>query len=61
LKPRPQGIAKSVTVVTDDALMPQGGETRFEIRHRSGVKAFAVEEDAEFIVLAGSQALKDTD
>ena len=40
---------------------PDASDVRFEIRHRSGVKAFAVEEAGEFIVLAGSQALKDTD
>lgn len=33
---------------------------QFEIRHRSGVKALAVEEGGEFVVLAGSQALRDT-
>jgi hypothetical protein len=36
------------------------GDITFEIRHRSGVSAQAVEEDGEFIVLEGSQALKDT-
>jgi hypothetical protein len=34
-------------------------ELRFEIRHKSGVKAFATEEDSEFIVLENSEALKD--
>ncbi len=36
------------------------GEVTFEIRHRSGVSAEAVEEDGEFVVLEGSEALKDT-
>ncbi len=31
----------------------------FEIRHKSGVKARAVEQDGEFYVMPGSQALKD--
>jgi hypothetical protein len=30
------------------------------MRHKSGVTAFAIEQDNEFIVLADSQALKDT-
>ena len=34
-------------------------EIMFEIRHKSGVKAHATEVDGEFIVLAGSQALKE--
>jgi hypothetical protein len=36
------------------------GEVRFEIRHRSGVQAEAVEEDGEFVVLEGSEALSGT-
>jgi hypothetical protein len=35
-------------------------EVIFEIRHKSGVRAKAVQENDEFVVLAGSQALKDT-
>ena len=55
LKPKPRAtkIAPSEGAVTD--------EPRFEFRHKSGVKAFAVEEDGEFVVLEGSQALKDTE
>jgi hypothetical protein len=34
-------------------------ETRFEIRHKSGVRATGLEEEGEFIVLQGSEALKD--
>jgi Domain of unknown function (DUF4357) len=34
-------------------------QVRFEIRHESGVKAYAIENNGEFVVLAGSQALKD--
>jgi hypothetical protein len=36
------------------------GDVRFEIRHKSGVKAEAVEEDGEFVVLEGSEALRAT-
>jgi hypothetical protein len=32
---------------------------QFQIHHRSGVKAYAIETDGEFVVLTGSQALKD--
>jgi hypothetical protein len=53
LKPRPRATAKPAS-----APVPEN-ETRFEIRHKSGVKAFAVEEDGEFVVLEGSEALKD--
>lgn len=35
-------------------------ETQFEMRHKSGLQASAIERDGEFVVLAGSQALKDT-
>ena len=61
LKPRPQAIAKIAAVASEETGPSPGPETRFEIRHRSGVKALAVEEAGEFVVLAGSQALKDTD
>jgi hypothetical protein len=61
LKPRPQGGVKIGVASSDAAETTQGAETHFEIRHRSGVRAFAVEGDGEFIVLAGSQALKDTE
>ena len=53
LKPRPVATRKP----TGSA--PEAGEVRFEIRHKSGVKATGVEEDGEFIVLEGSEALKD--
>lgn len=52
--PQPAGTEAAGTVVGSG---PNG--VRFEIRHRSGVKAFAVENEAEFVVLSGSQALKD--
>ncbi len=56
LKPKPRIASVSVTV--EDVT---SGEVRFEIRHKSGVKALAVEADGEFIILEGSEALKDTD
>jgi hypothetical protein len=39
---------------------PQPYAGQFEIRHKSGVKAAAVEQDGEFYVMPGSQALRDT-
>lgn len=53
LKPRPVSATKAAGQATtlDD--------TRFEIRHKSGVKATGVEEEGEFVVLQGSEALKD--
>jgi hypothetical protein len=56
LKPRPQGVVKDGTVVSGTP----STEIRFEVRHKSGVKAIAVEEEGEFVVLEGSEALKDT-
>ncbi len=53
LKPRPFATTKPTGSV------PEAGEVRFEIRHKSGVKAAGVEEEGEFIVLKGSEALKD--
>jgi hypothetical protein len=38
---------------------PSAVSARFEVRHKSGIKATAVEEDGEFVVLEGSEALKD--
>ena len=51
LKPRPL-----VTTPEKDRL---AGEVQFEIRHKSGVKAYAIETDGAFVVLPESQALKD--
>lgn len=55
LKPQPRAVAQSGTPVEQRT----AHETTFEIRHKSGVSAQAVEEDGEFVVLEGSQALKD--
>jgi len=53
LKPRPVAATKA------SENLAEIGELRFEIRHQSGVKATAVEEEGEFVVLEGSEALKD--
>ncbi|MBI6630890.1 GIY-YIG nuclease family protein [Pontibaca salina] len=57
LKPQP----KAVTETTQPVEERTSGEVQFEIRHKSGVQATAVEEDGEFIVLEGSEALTNTD
>lgn len=56
LKPQP----RAVTQASQRAEQRTRGEVHFEIRHKSGVQATAVEEDGEFIVLEGSEALIDT-
>lgn len=53
LKPLPRAVIPS-----SSSQAPLTG-TQFEIRHKSGVQAHAVEEDGEFIVLEGSQALRN--
>lgn len=53
LKPQPKAVTQTAQPVAERT----GGEVQFEIRHRSGVKATAVEEEGEFIVLEGSEAL----
>ena len=60
LKPRPQGGVKVESsgwgLTATATVLPQ---IHFEVRHRSGIKAVAVEEGGEFVVLEGSEALKD--
>ncbi|WHP68029.1 DUF4357 domain-containing protein [Phaeobacter inhibens] len=56
LKPQPRAVTQSQQPVAERTI----GEVRFEIRHKSGVRAFAVEEDGEFVVLEGSEALSGT-
>ena len=56
LKPQPRAVTQTGKSVEERIT----GEVRFEIRHKSGVKATAVEEDGEFIVLEGSEALAGT-
>jgi hypothetical protein len=56
LKPQP----KAVTQTAQSVEARTTGEVQFEIRHKSGVQATAVEEDGEFVVLEGSEALTGT-
>lgn len=56
LKPQPRAVAQASTPVEQRT----AHETTFEIRHRSGVSAEAVEEDGEFVVLEGSQARRES-
>lgn len=56
LKPQP----RAVTQVAKPADERTVKEVHFEIRHKSGVQATAVEEDGEFVVLEGSEALIGT-
>lgn len=54
LKPQP----KAALLHGQIAAQLSPSETVFEIRHKSGVSAEAVEDQGEFVVLEGSQALK---
>lgn len=56
LKPQPKAVTHTAQPVEDRT----AGDVQFEIRHKSGVQATAVEEDGEFIVLEGSEALSGT-
>jgi Domain of unknown function (DUF4357) len=56
LKARPRVTAKAAGAA---APTPAGEKVRFEVQHSSGVKAYAEEVAGEFVVLEGSQALKD--
>lgn len=56
LKPQPKAVTQTAQPVAERTT----GEVQFEIRHKSGVKATAVEEEGEFIVLEGSEALNGT-
>ncbi len=53
LKDRP------AAAMTKASSAPLAGQIRFEIQHKSGVQATGTEENGEFVVLQGSQALKD--
>jgi hypothetical protein len=55
LKPKPRAVTQTGTIDQRTS-----GEVRFEIRHKTGVQAEAVEENGEFIVLEDSQALINT-
>lgn len=52
LKPQPRAVIQTAKTVAERTT----GDVQFEIRHKSGVQAMAVEEDGEFIVLEGSEA-----
>lgn len=56
LKPQP----KAVSAAASPGSPSISNEVQFEIRHKSKVKATAVEEEGEFIVLQGSEALPGT-
>ena len=56
LKPQPRAAALVATPVEQRT----SGEVKFEMRHKTGIRAQAVEEEGEFIVLEGSQALINT-
>lgn len=56
LKPQPKAVTQTARPVEERTT----GEVQFEIRHKSGVKATAVEEDGEFVILEGSEALPGT-
>lgn len=56
LKPQPRAVKQSTQPIAEH--VPT--EVQFEIRHKSGVQATAVEEDGEFIVLEGSEARDET-
>ena len=57
LKPQPHAVTQTAKPVEERIT----GDVQFEIHHRkSGMQATAVEEDGEFIVLEGSEALTGT-
>lgn len=56
LKPQPRAVSQSAKPVAEG----NSGDAQFEIRHKSGVQASAVEEDGEFVLLEGSEALTGT-
>ncbi len=56
LKPQPRAVTQTAKPVEERTT----GDVQFEIRHKSGVQAMAVEEDGEFIVLEGAEALTGT-
>lgn len=56
LKPQPRAVTQTAKPVEERTI----GEVQFEIRHKSGVQATAVEEDGEFIVLEGAEVLPST-
>jgi hypothetical protein len=62
LKPRPHVSTTATSGILQPAPSPSLPNTRFEISHKkSGVAAFGFEADGEFVVEAGSEALKDAE
>ena len=55
-----QTAQRMTTTKNSDAQVTEAAQVKFEIRHKSGVKATAVEENDEFVVLKDSEALRDT-
>ncbi|MEQ3729329.1 MAG: GIY-YIG nuclease family protein [Tateyamaria sp.] len=56
LKPQPRAVTQTAKPVEERTTV----DVQFEIHHKSGVQATAVEEDGEFIVLEGSEARRET-
>lgn len=56
LKPQPRAVTQLAKPADERTV----SDVHFEIRHKSGVQATAVEEDGEFVVLEGSEALIGT-
>ena len=56
LKPQPRAVTRTEQPIEERTT----GDVQFEIRHKSGVQAIAVQEEGEFIVLEGSEALTET-
>ena len=56
LKPQPKAVTQTAKPVEERTT----GQVTFELQHKKGIFATAVEEDGEFIVLEGSEALTDT-
>ncbi|MGZ2382850.1 GIY-YIG nuclease family protein [Rhizobium brockwellii] len=58
LKPQPTAFPNIANTISTDHKV--GEVVHFEIRHKSGIVATAVEENGDFVVLAGSETRKDT-
>lgn len=58
-QPTPAPPRSENSVLTGEATITEPPPV-FEIRHKSGIKAIAIEVDGEFMVLGDSQARKDT-
>lgn len=59
LKSQPRPVPVQTPNHQDESQMSTADRPKFEIRHKSGVTATAEEIDGEFVVLAGSRALKN--